>query len=116
MNKASFLRFIAITYFIGFILHLLDIFDLRLKMSELCFTWKIWIYYLLIFDFLTALFLWRKSSIGEVLFLMVAVSQLIAYVGFKNIFGEQNFLVIFHIISVGIYILIVNKQKKFNKY
>jgi hypothetical protein len=34
---------------------------------------------------------------------MVAVAQLIAYIGFSSFFGEQMFLIYFHIITLSIY-------------
>lgn len=111
--KLYFLKFLAIMYFLGFALHLLDVFNLRINLSELNMSWKIWIFYLLVFDLLTAVFLWKKSKLGEVLFLCVASSQLIAYLGFKSFFGDQLFLVVFHCICILAYILFSLNPRRF---
>lgn len=71
---AVYRRVLAILYFIGFLLHLTDVFDLRLSFSNMDSLWKIWIIFLLV-----------------------------AYVGFKRIFGDQNDLVLFHIVTLLIY-------------
>jgi hypothetical protein len=95
---------------IGAILHLADVLDLRLQFSEMDAIWKVWIAYLLIFDFVASIFLWLSSIIGVILFLIVASSQLIAYTFYKNIFGGQGTLIIFHLVTVSIYfVLLVRK-------
>ena len=52
-----YLRIIAVLYLIGAILHVMDIFDLRLMFSEMNLIWKTWTIYLLVFDFLVFWFL-----------------------------------------------------------
>lgn len=42
----KYLKILACLYFLGGVLHILDLFDLRLKFSELENYWKIWISYL----------------------------------------------------------------------
>lgn len=97
---------LAILYFIGFSLHLLDILNLRLHFSDMDLVWKSWILFLLIFDLLAAMGLFLKKLWGEGLFILVAVAQLIAYMGFSAFFGEQDFLVYFHIICLSIYMVL----------
>lgn len=92
-----FLRVIAVFYVVGALLHLADLFDLRLKFSEMDRGWKIWILYLLILDCMAAVGLWKDKSWGLVAFLIVSASQLIAYILFQDFFGPQWPLVIFHI-------------------
>lgn len=98
-----YLRFLSFFYIIGFILHLADFFDLRLKFSEMPFGWKTWIIYLGLLDLFVAIGLWHQHIIGVVLFFVVASSQLIAYVGFKEYFGGQGSLIFFHLMTIGIY-------------
>lgn len=98
-----FLIIIGVLYFFAFLLHLGDVFSLRLDFSSMDLLWKSWIIYLLILDFLTALLLYKKKFLGEVFFIVVAVSQLIAYMGFKPIFGNQEFLTVFHILCLLCY-------------
>lgn len=94
---------LAVLYFVGFILHLFDVMNLRLHFTEMNLIWKSWIIFLLIFDLFTSLGLFFKKSWGELFFLVVSISQLIAYIGFSSVFGEQKFLIIFHFISLSIY-------------
>ena len=74
--------------------------------------WKIWIVYLLVADPITVFLLLKKKSWGIVSFHIVAISQLIAYWGYQNIFGRQDFLVIFHILTLAIYWKIYAKEKR----
>ncbi len=98
-----YLRALAAFYFIGFLLHFADFFDLRLKYSEMDTGWKVWIVYLGLLDLAVALGLWFEHKIGIFLFFLVALSQLIAYMGFKNYFGDQVSLIYFHLATLAIY-------------
>ena len=77
----TYLRILAAFYFLGFFLHILDIFNLRLNYSEMPTLWKTWIVYLTVFDLAAAVGLWRKKIWGEMAFITVAISQLIALSG-----------------------------------
>lgn len=94
---------LAILYFIGFSLHFLDVMNLRLNFSDMDLVWKSWILFLLIFDLLASTGLFLKKLWGELLFIFIAVAQLIAYIGFPSFFGEQEFLIYFHLICLSIY-------------
>ena len=94
---------LAICYLGGFILHVLDILNLRLHFTEMDSVWKTWIIFLAIFDLLTAIGLFRKKLWGELVFLLVAVAQLVAYTRFQQIFGQQEFLIRFHTVCLGTY-------------
>ena len=98
-----YLRLLAILYFIGAVLHFLDLFDQRLVFSEMDSILKTWIVYLLIGDFVAAVGLWRCKKFGEITFLIIAVSQLIAYGIFESVFGDQTLLIIFHLVTVFLY-------------
>lgn len=116
---SKFRIFLALSYLIGFILHLLDVMGLRLNIAELDTVWKSWIIFLLVLDLLVAVGLLLKKIWGEVLFLTVALSQLIAYIGFSSFFGDQVFLINFHLVCIFLYIYLkilssteVNFRKK----
>jgi hypothetical protein len=108
-----FLRILALLYFIGFLLHAGDLFDLRLTFSEMNTLWKYWIIFLIFMDGGAAIGLLFRKPFGVGLFLMVAMSQLVAYIGFEKYFGSQISLIIFHLVSLGIYFSLwfVNKKK-----
>ncbi len=95
-----YLKFLSSLYFIGFGLHLADLFDLRLNFSEMSLLWQSWIVFLTIADFITAVGLWRKQVYGVVGFHVVAVAQLFAYSIFSSVFGSQIFLVTFHSVTL----------------
>ena len=105
-----YLKVLSGFYFIGGTLHLADLLDLRLKFSEMSFVWKSWIIYLAVMDFAVTVGLWRQSKIGVHLFLVVAISQLIAYLGFKETFGDQDILIGFHILTVGLYFILKRRE------
>ncbi len=94
---------LSFAYFIGFVLHLLDILNLRLQFSGMDTIWKAWIVLLLILDLLASIGLFRKKAWGELVFLFVAVAQIVVYTQFRSKFGEQEFLVMFHFVSIGVY-------------
>ncbi len=103
MNK--YLKILALLYFTGGILHILDIFDLRLKFSGMTLVWKVWICYLAIMDLITAYGLIKLKKWGIYFFLIVALSQLVAYVLFNKYFGPQYPLIVFHLITLMIYFI-----------
>ncbi len=73
--------------------------------------WKTWIIYLLIFDLAAAAGLWQGKSWGIQLFFVVAISQLVAYIEFPNIFGDQLPLILFHIATIAIFFSILGISK-----
>lgn len=105
----TYLQILAAFYFFGFTLHILDVLDLRLSYTEMPILWKTWIIYLTALDFIAALGLWRQKIWGEMAFLIVAFSQLIAYIGFKKYFGSQNELIAFHVITLFVYFVFKSK-------
>lgn len=94
---------LGLMYFSGFVLHAMDVMNLRLNFSEMNSIWKSWILFLLVFDLIASVGLILKRLWGEVAFIMVALAQLIAYMGFSSFFGDQTFIIIFHIICLVIY-------------
>jgi hypothetical protein len=73
--------------------------------------WKIWTIYLMIVDLIAAIGLWRQKTWGIALFLLIACSQLVAYIGFSAYFGNQPFLVGFHALSLLLFILIASSMR-----
>ncbi|RYZ77465.1 MAG: hypothetical protein EOP05_01690 [Proteobacteria bacterium] len=102
-----YLKLLSVLYVGGAALHLLDVFGARLDFATMSPIWKVWIGYLLVADTAAAIGLWRGKPWGVNLFLLIAVSQLIAYLSFKSIFGDQQFLVIFHFVTIGTYLGLV---------
>jgi len=106
-----FRRTLSLLYFIGFLLHVADFFNFRLHFSEMDNIWKAWIIFLMVADVVASIGLWKDKLFGDVVFILVAISQLIAYLFFKDFFGEQMPLVVFHFITLFIYFLL----RKINK-
>lgn len=111
IQRGTFLKVLAAFYFLGFLLHGLDVLDLRQKFSEMSGLFQAWSIYLLIFDLLTAVCLLRYSKVGTLLFHIVALTQLCAYIFFQEVFGRQDALVIFHIVAITIYWKIIAREK-----
>lgn len=101
----KYLKILALIYLFGGILHIFDIFDLRLKFSELSTIWKILICYLATMDLIAAWGLWKQKKLGIFCFLLVALSQLFTYLIFKDYFGPQYSLIVFHLSTLIIYSL-----------
>lgn len=101
-----FSKVLSILYFVGFFLHFLDLLNLRLNFAEMSTPWKAWIVYLTLLDLIASVGLWKQKIWGELVFISVALSQLIVYVGFKNYFGSQEALVWFHIFTLAIYVVL----------
>ena len=84
----------------------MDILDLRLKFSEMNDLWKAWVLFLLVADIIAAIGLWKNTAWGVWTFLIVASSQIVAYTFFQDHFSKQTFLVGFHILTIGLYLVI----------
>ncbi len=109
-----YLRILSALYFLGFIFHLLDVFDLRLSFSQMSPTWKLWILYLLVADLLAAIGLWKLKRWGINLFLFIATIQVISYSGLIDTFKNQMFLILFHVLTLAIYFVLVFWQRRNN--
>jgi len=95
-----YLKLLSILYYSGGILHLLDLLNLRLEFSKMNPTWKVWTIFLLISDCVVATGLWNKKLFGIYGFLTIATSQILIYSFFKDTFGDQSFLIIFHVLTL----------------
>lgn len=107
-----FLKSIAGLYALGALLHLADLFDLRLEFSGMNLTWKIWTIFLILSDSLTAIGIFKFRIWGVVGFLVVASSQLVAYLFFADIFYKQSSLIIFHLVTLMFFFCLVYPHPK----
>jgi len=107
----NFLRILAVLYFIAFIFHFLDLFDLRLSFSKMDELQKVWIVYLFLFDLIASIGLWFQKKWGELLFMFIAVSQIVVYGFFREFLGPQTFLIWFHLITLLFYFLLKFRYK-----
>ncbi|MCM2276740.1 MAG: DUF6163 family protein [Oligoflexia bacterium] len=101
----GYLRALAIAYFAGFVLHLLDVMGLRLNFASMSRLWQGWVLFLLCGDLVAAAGLWLRASWGIRAFLSIATAQLVAYLGFPREFGDQRFLIGFHGVTLSIFLL-----------
>lgn len=115
LTQKNYLKLLAIFYFIGFGLHVFDLLGLRLHFASMSTVWKMWIVYLTVLDFLTAALLLRRPILGIILFHTVALSQLYAYLVHEDFFGRQDFLVIFHVLTLTIYWKMTAKEKRLQR-
>lgn len=112
LTHQNYLKLLAIFYFIGFGLHVFDLLGLRLNFASMSAVWKIWIVYLTVLDFFAAVLLLYRPLVGVFLFHTVAISQLYAYLVHEDFFGRQDFLVIFHVLTLTIYWKITAREKR----
>ena|SRR3989339_1853697 len=105
-----YLKILSFLYCTGVMLHILDLFDLRLKFSEMSIVWKMWIIYLIAGDMIASIGLYRQKIYGEIAFLIIGLSQIFAYTIFESYFGNQNALIVFHLITISIYLFFKNKK------
>jgi hypothetical protein len=102
-----YLKVLAGFYLFGFILHVLDLLGLRLKFSDMDYLWQSWIIFLIVGDLIAAIGLWRPHCVGVITFQVIALSQLIAYTVYRDVFGEQYFLIVFHVVTILAFYLIL---------
>jgi hypothetical protein len=68
--------------------------------------WKIATVYFAILNTIAVIGLWKGRWWGVVCFLMAAVSQVVLYTALTEIFTRQTGLVVFHLVTVGLYVLL----------
>jgi hypothetical protein len=107
-----FLKSIAGLYALGALLHLADLFDWRLEFSGMNLIWKIWTIFLILSDSLTAIGIFKFRMWGIVGFLVVASSQLLAYLFFADTFYKQPALIIFHLVTLMVFFYLVYPHPK----
>ena len=106
LGLETYRRLLSIAYLIGAFLHLMDVFSLRLPFGSMDLIWKSWIIFLLLGDSIAAAGLWFGKPWGTAAFALVAGSQLVAYCGFREQFGDQWPLIVFHIVTLFLYLFL----------
>lgn len=66
----------------------------------------------MIADLAVAVGLWKEKRWAEHLFILVALSQLVAYGGLLDSPQNQLFLIAFHLLTVGLYFILQKHQSK----
>ncbi|MCB9072674.1 MAG: hypothetical protein H6623_03565 [Bdellovibrionaceae bacterium] len=107
-----YLRILSVFYFLGFLLHLMDVFGWRLELTRLHPFWTTWVWFLLVADLITALLLIWAPLLGVIGFHVVALAQLFAYIIYQEFFGRQDALVLFHVISLVFYWKLYARKKR----
>ncbi len=110
-----YLRTLSVLYFIGYLLHSADVLGLRLDFKTMSPGWKVWTVYLLVADFAASIGLWLLKPWGVGLFLFIAISQLTAYIGYKDFFGDQTMLIAFHLTTLAMFIGFIFRMTQMQK-
>jgi hypothetical protein len=97
---------------LGALLHLADVFDLRLRLSQMNLPCKVLTYALIPLDLAAAIGLYRFKSWGVVLLVTVAIGELFCFIGFPSTFGHQDFLIGFHLLSLLTLIAFYKRVKR----
>ena len=112
MLQKRFLKTVALWYAYGAFHRLLDLLDLRLKFSTMDVPWKVLIVCKLVLGSMVAVGLWREKLWGEVLFVFMAVGQLLLYMAYGHIFGEHTLSMTVSIVSLTIYLVLLERSSR----
>jgi hypothetical protein len=110
-----YIRFLSVLYMVGGILHVLALFDLihlGLRFSTMASIWRFWTVFLILFEFAAATGMWLQKTWGVAAFIFVVSVQLVAYLGFMDIFGPQWVLVTLHIITLNLLAIFLKQEKE----
>jgi hypothetical protein len=116
---SNYLKILSIGIFLGVIVHVAAILDRShylgisntLSFGELPLLWQILHFYFAILGSVAAVSLWKGEPWGVVLWLFLALNQLIMYLPLAHIFGTQPEIVMTHIATVGIYLALRLAEK-----
>lgn len=106
------IRTLAYCYLFAGFLHVLDVFDARLRFSQMEVLWQLWTVYLAFADTLAGFCLLRSSRLGELLFLTLVLSQLAVYLGWSEYFGNQFAWMGFHFLTLSIYLIALTYRQR----
>ncbi len=106
--RRAYLRILSVLYFAAFILHGLDIFDLRLKFTQMGGLARAWTLYLLVGDLLAALSLWRGTVLADLFFSLIVIAQLSVFVCWSALLPNQNFIIAFHWITLTVFLVVLS--------
>lgn len=62
--------------------------------------WRILTLVLIPTDLLASIGLWRGKRWGAWLVVAIALYELLAFIGFRDVFGDQSFLIAFHAVTL----------------
>ncbi|MEL7038196.1 MAG: hypothetical protein AAFO04_21650 [Cyanobacteria bacterium J06592_8] len=111
LEMGIYLRVLSLVYLYGAVVHFANLLGFgELSWREMPLSWKLGDIFYGVLDPITAVGLWLKTTWGIAGFLLAAMSQIILYLGFPAWFvftpeHQQTLwsLVIFHLISLGIF-------------
>ena len=109
-----YLKILAVFYGYGALIHFADGLSLGhylgqshgLSFTQMPVAWKIATVYFMILNVITAIGLWQGTWWGVACFLLAAASQVVMYTALTEIFTKQTGLVIFHLVTIGLYALL----------
>jgi hypothetical protein len=104
-------RILAALYLISFGLHVLDVFDLRLRFSQMGTLARGWTLYLVLGDLIAAIALWRGTVLCDLIFCLIVLGQLSVFLGWAPFLPNQNFVVSFHWITLTVFLALISLQR-----
>lgn len=116
---SSYLRLLAFVYLFGALVHLAAVLDLGWLLGQpepefaaLPRAWQIGHLVYGPLDLVAAVGLWRGAWWGIAAFLIAASSQLTLYLAFRPVFGEHPGLLIFHLISIALFLAVLVRDRR----
>lgn len=115
----GYLHVLALLFLVGAVLHIGDLLGFRLQarlgmgdhqtFSHMPAMEQATTIFLAVFDTAVVIGLWRLQAWGVVCFLLVSLSELIAFGGFPDYFHDQDLLHLmwFHLVTIGIYVILM---------
>lgn len=108
------LKTLAVFYGYGALIHIADLLNLGhylgqshgFTFAQMPLAWKTATVYFTIFNTIAAIGLWKGALWGMACFLLAAASQVVMYTALTEIFTKQPGLVVFHLLMVGLYMLL----------
>ena len=106
-----YLKILSVFYAYGALIHIADLLGLGrylgqthgLTFAQMPIAWKLATVYFSILDTIAAFGLWKGTWWGVSCFLLAAASQVVMYTALTEIFTKQPGLVVFHLVTVGVY-------------
>ena len=106
-----YLKILAVFYGYGALVHIADLVNLGRYLGQshgftfvqMPVAWKIATIYFTILNTIAAIGLWKGAMWGVACFLLAAASQVVMYTVLTEIFTKQPGLVVFHLVTVGLY-------------
>ena len=111
---AIYLKILAVFYGYGAFLHLADLLSVGhylgqshgFTFAQMPLAWKIATVYFAILNTIAGIGLWRGTWWGVACFMLAAMSQVVMYTALTETFTKQPGLVVFHLVTIGVYVLL----------